>query len=638
MIYLFDNQSRESLEILKILNTSDRKLGFNQSDLHQRIGFKTIVHYLLKKPDDLTGYECLTYSEYIHRWREKVEVYCKSPSSKLLYQDTSPLSNFLRYTALAISSDDLPLKYKQRLFTLLQQLEKIDPTLQSVTFDAFRALRGSLKAKRHLRAFSKNRFNPMQVSFPMPESRLNRSFPPLGPFKKAVAMKKFLIGSDGTIHTKNLIDIGKKEGFKVEKTPITASWSRDIFLALSHYKVLIPAEIPSQNGAAFKGEVGYFLRHGTPQGRNFGLMGWVDISKKTTEMLKGNYLGVFEAPFYFEGGNLLKATNATGETVYLSGSYNRLYTALNCRSLRKLNISHKDVLNIHKKLPLEQAEIELALEKLNTLNLLDGFPTDEMRKKAAQLFLAISAIVHEKMEKALSKRCIEIGSLLKPQIEFHLDTFLLPAPKGVILIQDHALSATLLDELLKKDNLQPTIRERLELYLSEAKKLELFEGKDLNETARKLRSENFNVIGVPGSFFTNANSRIPGVNFLNGFIIDGTNSLYAITNGSSHPADAYLRTLWLETLLKIGVEKCYFVGRNTQDIDLGVSHHSSYAEADQFRKNHGGIHCFANDLGADELFFSFRQHPDPKPSLHAEQKPPFKIALPQFLSELINLM
>lgn len=406
-------------------------------------------------------------------------------------------------------------------------------------------------------------------------------------------------GKDST-YFRNLEDIQAHEGIAPEVMQFSRqlSWLRDPMLFLDTGEVLLPARfhydvLTSRVIMRLIGD------------QKILPLGSVAEFRYVHQLLEEAPFGQYEAPFYFEGGNLLCTLNQKDEQVYLSGSYNLLYSLLNSAftfdSLEKLLLNH--VKELEKNSPLfSDARIELIRERLARAWLFSTFPSMRAQRWLSKLCITAIEYIKEMMEIKLEKPIVFLGDVFEPQPAFHLDMFLCPAPGGVIFMQSHELCVKLLKELLKVPTLPLDHRKRLKAYLRCAEE----DATDVDPMLRKVSSQltaaGFKVIPMAGVFnfyhkTDGIHRKIVAAHFLNNLMGIGTRGIFCITNGSSHPVDEHLRTAAYACLKKHGIDTVYFTGRPSEGPTSALGQ-LEYLRADQNFVYSGGVHCLSQHTNA----------------------------------------
>lgn len=483
---------------------------------------------------------------------------------------------------------------KARAIYALILLEKVDPFLRRINYELAiaRNKRNSKEVRvlalRNLDAYSVDPLERVVLSFPLrPYSIPKRSAhitkgkeeSPHDLFWKISAIS---LGERHPIGVRNLVSIAKREGFKVdsafEKERIL--WLRDHVLFKKDGGMLLPARLYHKD--AFRNKTIRVLIDDTFQDLMGGVAEW-----STFEKFSGRYHAlVTEAPFYFEGGNLLEAMNGKDQICYLSGAHNLLFSLVNAtftfagqeEALLKClsGFQGSDLFADVRVTPLRKRLIEAQLmPKVD----------EETEIWITELALAAIEFIKNQMEEVLDHPVVHVGDPFEAQPDFHIDMFLAPAPDGRVFLLSHELCIKLLRELLKNDKLSLKDRKRLIQYLGAAHLKNRLVGNMLKDIGKQLETAGFKVIPTPGVFF--ANKKL-AVNFINGLFGRSKNGDYFITNGSSHPVDELLRKAFASFLRAHKIGSVYFTGRE-REVVAGSA--LDYTEAQHGLNLGGGIHC-----------------------------------------------
>ncbi|MBI2742752.1 MAG: hypothetical protein HYX48_02405 [Chlamydiales bacterium] len=437
---------------------------------------------------------------------------------------------------------------------------------------------------------------------------------------------------------RNLEDIGDQEGFKVSSIDYghKIDWLRDPMLCLQDGTILLPARLCfNKNGTCKDTEAVRDILNN----RSAYIMGAVAQGEQTEILLKGDFPSQQEAPFYFETGNLLYAMNGKDELLFLSGAQNLLFSFLNSaftfsgreEALIKYMEGMGDLGRLSKYTTAFSKE-RVALVKSRLCRGKVMPPCDEKTQVwLAKLSIAAIEYIKEMMEETLGLPVIHIGDPFRPQLEFHLDIFIFPAPNGKIFIQDHLLCIQLLERLIRTAKLPESHRARLKEYLEAAKIKQGSQSGELERTAKLLAARGFEVVGAPGLFFDRHSAM--RVNFLNSIVGKGKKGAFCISNGSSHPADELLRMHIVEFYKAHGIERVYFTGRGSRGA-ISATGGLEYIYADESLADGGGVHCRTQEINglfkpSKEIETAALPIPTPKES--------FRETLPFFFETMVKI-
>lgn len=389
-----------------------------------------------------------------------------------------------------------------------------------------------------------------------------------------------------------------KEVAVIEKLPTPIlygpEWLRDSLFVLGDDKYLIPPRtLVEKDGmrlsSRFKKLISDLLNVSEPT-----------FQGSTGRNLLQDYGYCEKTLFYFEGGNLLSATNKKGEKVCLSGASNILSTILISKlffsSPEKMEelITKTGELLKSSEPPVEH--INIAKERLSQAGLISELEESD-QQKIATLTVASIAMIRSEMESTLKCPVIHLGGVFEEQPAFHLDMFLLPAPGGQVYLQDYSKSIELLGRILNSNQLAPEDLSVVRRYLENATgKQERF-GAQLDAIATDLNGSGFDVIRVAGSY---SGDKCPPVNFLNSIVGIGESGRYCMTNGASGLLGKILADDFTETLSRNGFSSVYFLGRETRVPLLGgmgrKACEMTYDIAKKSLQYGGGIHCRTQTL------------------------------------------
>jgi len=508
--------------------------------------------------------------------------------------------------------------------------------------------------RKSLETFRDLHFKPLELRLPVLAHTLPKNFVSY-PFYRSSSitdrtqkcshasfwtLHKIIIGSKEdkeTLHCyfRELSEIARLEGGLSLRICSETNWLQDIMIFSHSKELLIPRCL------AWTKQTCLFMQQITadPLAPHMNAIPGKDLSQT---VLQSGLQGAKEAPFCFEGGNILSALDLAGREISLSGTYNILYSVLNgyhfFSTPDKKKLLGKELQRLEGSELFSKDRLLLVQERLAQTGALSGFPQAQDRQFIAKLILAGAQCVLNCMEESLGHPVLVLGDLLDSQPEFHLDLFLLPAPNGIIFIQDHKLSLLALQTISQNYRLMPDEKERVCSYLEFAKEKEKTDGDKLRKIASQLRQTNFTVVPVPGNFYLPMNKPpyaiMPAVCFLNAIVGMGKKGTFCITNGSSHSVDRHLRDIYLHFLQKNGVQNVYFTGRSLLTAGEKGSLHE-YGIADKGLEEYGGIHCRTQvvktrmrDFEIIRKDFSVLQ---PMDSLLR----PIEVSLPLFFQEMV---
>lgn len=344
--------------------------------------------------------------------------------------------------------------------------------------------------------------------------------------------------------------------------------------------------------------------------------------------------------FYMEGGNHYVTTNKLGKKVVLVGE-DVLYITLNQWRrdgvFNKTNIE-KAMPDFEKKLTSDSSLLLKTLQEMYVQGLIvpgkgkeKGFVTAEEISNVVQLAplteksyqqmaenleyykplnlselqknngikIAAEYLVQKEGIKSFFPKAFGVDELcFVPKLDYHLDVFLCPAPKGGIYVQDYSFTEDLLEKIFdQKESLGLTSLDLIHLdrYRETAKKL----NRELGELNKKVKEElekaGFVVIPAPGLFY-DADTTSPtfNLNFLNARTgwSPKTNSYYYLTMGASVGDN-------LGQVLMSSFEK--FLKSSLPDIQVGFlgfdpNNEKDFSEGMSFlnrNQTQAGPHCFA---------------------------------------------
>lgn len=184
---------------------------------------------------------------------------------------------------------------------------------------------------------------------------------------------------------------------------------------------------------------------------------------------------------------------------------------------------------------------------------------------------------------------------IKP-LHYHLDTFIKPGPKGSAFVADFAISANLIEALLKDSEsleLSEEDKKHLQIYLETAQKMHKEFQTLINDIHKKLAKVDITPIPTPGLFFyeDKTSQETFNINFMNAISgwSDNIKNYYFITTGAEvgHKAGRLLMDTFHVFLdfYQPGIEM-YYVGKDD---------HGKYIEPMELwnkDNSQSGLHCF----------------------------------------------
>lgn len=643
--------------------------------------FKKILK-LVEEPDQVTltqeGGCSATFSSKIQCMVKELTAYYRKSASEemppLSHLDSDELGrvNIISELVKKVIDSNCPGLVKERAQWAMLLLEKLDSGLHTVNWAISNFLDPKSKkiqksAKKILHRFTENppeaiyferkvkphspSKNEWPVHFqcrtlPPPQDNLDRH----NAFWK---LEKIYV--DSSKESRCCIE-NLKEIAAIEKIPVihevehVHTWLRDPLIILKNKQILIPSPLPlpRQNPSKFSffGGTSDSLLPKTilslcSEEKDSSIpciMGQIANDDMSTELLRSGLKGLKEAPFYFEGGNLIPAVNKYGEIIYLSGAHNVLFSLLNSYNIfsteEKMGALIDEMRSLENTSFFEKTDLLSIYQRFQAADLILSNHSFEDRVLLAKIILASSKVIEKQMEHYLEHTVQTLGNLFELPPEFHLDLFLMPAPNGAIFIQDHALTAIVLKNLLKNAPLNAEEFERIFLYLQAAEQKQETDGKKLELIRDELERLGFFVISTAGSFYLNSNS-LPSVNFLNAIVGMGEKESFCITNGSCHFADRYLREFWTKTLQAHGINHVYYTGKKTSGFSWTPP--KFYAEADDGLKVGGGIHCRVQEI--NHLQQGFELEENEPCNFKEEDVPPkdYSEELPKFFNKMLDL-
>jgi hypothetical protein len=498
---------------------------------------------------------------------------------------------------------------RARGYQILLDMEKKEEALASINFEIGRFLTGKISSERVLQ-FIRRPINNLTITLPLKPHIVK--VPSLylhlvsAPDRVLIQERKvhdafwqieeILTGSDVGCFLPDLQEIAKREGFcvtdleKVLHFP-DIDWLRDAMVILDDGNLLIPSRIHLEAS----GDIGDYFEYEEIAGLLCGdkerltTIGMFGYYNKSQMLLDAPLDNVVEATFYFEGGNILSAVNRFGKKVTLFGANNILFSILNANYLFKTAFKIGQLLQkVDGDVPQER--IEFVQKRLEEAGMLWRLSNEKEKGIAARVALAMIKIFENEMECFFGKDYLIIGDPFNRPVEFHLDMFLMPAPEGVIFIQDFALTKEVIDVVKGRYRLSEEENERLEIYADRAIHLDQLNREQLKQISNLLTNAGFHVVAVPGAYYGRDNQRC--INFLNAIVGKGKGEYFCMTNGSKHPVDRYLRDAFASILNFYGIPHVYFAGRKrTKEVWEPFIPHSYPYAGYSLEENCGGIHC-----------------------------------------------
>jgi hypothetical protein len=304
--------------------------------------------------------------------------------------------------------------------------------------------------------------------------------------------------------------IYKIENLCLESLKLLTPWARDPILLPGNKTMLFPARIKKrretdQQTLDFLFTIKQLY---SKEGRPFqqSVMGWVLDKSLSKGLIKANCHNAREVPCYFESANLIKAQNSKNETVYLSGASNLLYTLLNAGSIPYYATQIDAIVERVKKISEETPSLNQ--DQLERVGLIESGWSKPKKMLAMRIFHAIMETIKEVMTNEFEFPLIHLGDPLEAPPDFHLDLYLLPAPGGIMFLQDHQKSWDLLESPKDQKNCTKDEIDRIHLYQEAAIHADEDDREKLNRIAEKLKQSDFKVIRVAGCFYTNGVKKI----------------------------------------------------------------------------------------------------------------------------------
>lgn len=402
--------------------------------------------------------------------------------------------------------------------------------------------------------------------------------------------KQIYIGGPGQkacSYNDNLREVTMLEGLSAPQNG-GLFWLRDYFILPLSNKILVPSPLCLAHSDSEELKmINTFKNLLDIEDRQIQVMGLGGLFANSLQ--KDENIDI--APFYFEGGNLIQTTSKENEVVYISGASNLLFSLLNSSEILSRK-EFNEILNHANGNPNYRFDLlpndDVLMERLSKAHFLDSISEDES-KYIPQIISSILRHMHVNMTIFLGQ-VFTVGNVLENQPDFHLDMFMLPAPGGVVFLQDHSLCLEVLSmiECHYQEELSIEQIEEIELYKKGSIEALASTENSLSAIRTQLESYRFQVISAPGVFFKKGSMK---VNFLNALLGKGDSELYCITNGSSGLIDHYLRDAFAEYMKNHSIENSYFIGRATEVEEDNVYPAHKFSSADYSLSNFGGLHC-----------------------------------------------
>ncbi len=430
-------------------------------------------------------------------------------------------------------------------------------------------------------------------------------------------IRKIFLGTNSRSFVQNFEEVGEKEGFTLE-TPFwnneeeSIAWLRDMVLLTPSGRILIPKIV------TFDEE--FWDTHNSFYSALGGdwLMGEVVLYPDSLEKLRE--IGAEEASVYYEGGNLTLGRNQKGKLFYLSGQGNLQMSFI----LHAERLIHENLQGLQEKwrafTPEESQEIfQEAMVFMQPALIRSGI----IAKFANVSFydIVIAAVLGLRQLRAefmneLQLPTLFLGPPYELQAEFHIDLFVIPAPNGMVFVQDYSQTVAILEELLSEDHWSFEKRDNLEEYLTKAKLMEQKYQQQIKHIGAQLQLSDFKVCYVPGLYHLNLvegddNSSVAKAAYINCiFGLDAQNEIYCISMGSVSHFESYFEKKFAESLHSYGVKKVYFLGRPTVG-EVSYAGGLPYVYANEKLWRDGGIHCISLEItdlhpeGTEEKLLQF---------------------------------
>lgn len=561
--------------------------------------------------------------------------------------------------SLIVEPSDL--NVKTRAQHILVSIEKKDSSVGPLNHEIARYLDpkiGELDRKKtfkRLKAFGSNPLKSLMLPFPvMPCVPKNSSaFASILPKNSIVnplknrhvhdafwQIEELIVGYDAECYLDNLKGIGSKENFMVIDSHKFShlpdiTWLRDPLLILENKKVLVPSVVHTNFFSGYFEELIRLI-----YGRHFrgDVMGQVYHENFSERLLEFSIPGLKEAPFYFEGGNLIPAINQSGEKVYLCGANNILYSIANSRYLFSELKEKKNLIEQIKSLektPLFSKEnLSFVQERLEEAIALREFSTTQ-KEWIAKLTIACSKYIEKQMTNSLGHPVIVIGEVFKAPIAFHLDMFLLAAPEGLIFVQDFELCKTTLHHILQHVELSMNEKKRLRMYAEQADLHQKMHGQQLKAVEEILKNAGFKVVLVPGIYYDRSGAQI--VNLINSIVGSGKKGRFCISNGSLHPVDRHLRDAFTCILHAHGIDRVYFAGKKSEKDVWEPLSCSTYFKAYDGLEKGGGVHCRTLEMNRLHKKINFAEVKRSFKTENRSYQVVVEGSLPKFYREMLQL-
>ncbi|MBI2742753.1 MAG: hypothetical protein HYX48_02410 [Chlamydiales bacterium] len=629
-----------------------------QDDRYNNIDLlvKSLWHLVVKsdRVEVRSGEDVLLKNDYekirkiaghIYRFYQSIErrFYFTLSYVKGFGPDRPSVISIVQRLVTTVFDQDLSRATRRRAEYALILLEKADPHLATINH-LIRVVKDktALKEERReafdlLKCYARNKRGALQVTLPIrPLGGVNARNAPLAISRLSKNSKvhdqfwkirSLCVDKDQEIWTENLKDVGQQEGFAVSVVNFghEVEWLRDPMLPLQDGTILLPARycFIKNDKVSDLDAVRTLLGDSYAQ-----VMGVVAQNGTTQKLLDRSFTTQREAPFYFEGGNLLYAMNKKDELFCLSGAQNLLFSLLNAAftfyGREEALVKYMEGLSFSKE------SVAFVRERLCGGKVMP-FEDEKTQVWLAKLAIAAIEYIKEMMEEVLGLPVLHIGDPFISQPAFHLDIFLLPAPNGKIFIQDHFFCMQLIERLIRTPKLPESHRLRLGEYHESARLKYQAQSGEFEVIFKFLTDRGFEMVRTPGLFF-DRNFKM-GVNFLNSVVGGAKKGTFCLTNGSSHPVDEILREYIVKFYRAHGIERVYFAGRATTG-EITASGGLEYIYADQRLGLHGGVHCLTREINA--LFKSSTKvktaaQPAPTP------KESFTETLPFFFETMVKI-
>ncbi|HSW87472.1 MAG TPA: hypothetical protein VLG49_08255 [Rhabdochlamydiaceae bacterium] len=530
---------------------------------------------------------------------------------------------------------------KNRAELMLQYLCDIDPFILRLNKEISSFLEnGSKPSLARLQHFVADENKPLTVHYsikPYASSEHSKTQNIAHDFWK---VKEMYLSNMSSGYVDNLSEIGNLENFTVKSVDILNNlktpWLRDPCIRLDSGELLIPHRIPC-------GDELINLIRSITEDQSGLIMGWIAEKGVSSQLLQSSIQNVKEAPFYFEGGNLIPAINSRGNQLYLSGSHNILFSLLNAHVLfasKKEELLDKmemdERLHVYTKY-----KIQSIYEKLEKAGLLAPFSDIREKIFIAKLTFTMIEQLQISMRESLNHPVVFLGDAFDLMPGFHIDLFLAPAPSpdgtGVIYMNDYLMGMKLLEQIYKNEELTPSEERRLFTYYEYAVYNQKAYGNVLSKIQDQLESAHFKVIKVPGICHGKDNQL--SMNLLNSVFGIGEKGSFCITNGSYHSIDRYFRSRVVDLLQQNGIDHVYFTGRNSTG-EISSKGRLEYREAQDGLNHGGGIRCRVQET-AEQLNGKFFQTIPSSPNdiiPSPEKVQEYQVQdLSNFFSEMLNL-